>query len=266
MSTYVIGDIHGCYVSLRALLKKIHFNSLHDRLWLTGDLINRGGRSAETLEYLYTIRHCVTMVLGNHDLFLIAAYHKIITLNNNQDLESVLQHKKAKAMISWLEQQPLVYKEHNHILVHAGIPGSWSTAQALNFNQEFQSHIQSHRKIHFLRNMYGNSPQHLESATSHEEHLRCIINHFTRMRFIDSTSKGIELKNSCHPDDAPDTLTPWFRHPSNRTETILFGHWSALAGEYINDQHIALDTGCVWGGKLTAYELHTRRFFHVEKN
>ncbi|MEM8593635.1 MAG: symmetrical bis(5'-nucleosyl)-tetraphosphatase [Pseudomonadota bacterium] len=270
MAVYAIGDLQGCLDALHALLTKINFNSDSDTLWFTGDLINRGGQSLETLTELHAIRDNIVSVLGNHDLHCIAAYYGHKQLTKNSDLNAVLNAPHADELIQWLTTLPLLHHEridsqHDYTLVHAGIAPHWTLSQARAYAAEVETVLRSHQRDDLLANMYGNSPTAWSDDLVGHDRLRCIVNHFTRMRYVTDTG-DLELKSTMHPKDAPTHLTPWFHFPNRpaRNDTILIGHWASLAGDSGLDNVMALDTGYVWGGALTALNLNTHERISIE--
>jgi bis(5'-nucleosyl)-tetraphosphatase (symmetrical) len=258
MRRFAIGDIQGCYQSLQSLLEKIKFNPQQDQLWLVGDLINRGPDSLATLRYLYSIRHAIKIVLGNHDLHFIAAHYGLRKKGKLDTLDELLAAPDCQLFVDWLSQQPLVYHDkQSHIaMVHAGIPPQWSLAQALNFSAEVESALKGNQRQEFLSAMYGNTPAIWSSDLKGTDRLRVITNYFTRMRFC-SAEGELELQTKEDAAGAPEGLAPWFSHTHRKTanEKIIFGHWAALQGKVTLPNLYALDTGCVWGGSLTAMDL-----------
>lgn len=259
MAIYAIGDIQGCYASFRALLKKLNFDPQQDKLWLAGDLVNRGGQSLKTLEYIYSIKDSVITVLGNHDLHLIAAFHGKKKLKPSSDLNEILNSPNASKLINWLEQQPLLHSQYGYTMVHAGIHPKWSLKQAKRYAKEVEKVLASDKKLDFLAHMYGEKPKQWKKHHSGNKRLRCITNIFTRMRFLDSKSGALNFSQKGHPDHTSKKFTPWYNYPRKvkYAEKIIIGHWAALNGESKKKRIIALDTGCVWGGYLTAYNIKT---------
>ncbi len=261
MSTYAIGDLQGCYKQFRQLLDKIKFDPEKDKLWLTGDLVNRGPKSLKTLRYVKDLGDAVITVLGNHDLHLIAAYALPNAYPASDDLQRIIDAPDADELIHWLRQQPLIHYDEKikTALVHAGISPQWSIADALTFAREFESVLKRNDYHIFLPAMYGDLPtkwaDHLEGA----ERLNFVVNAFTRMRFCDKNGQ-LTFTEKNNPSKAPDGLLPWFKVPKrkNRDVRIVFGHWSTLG--YLNEDNLlALDTGCVWGGELTAVKIAKKK-------
>lgn len=271
MATYAIGDIQGCYNPFIALLKKIAFNPDSDTLWLAGDLINRGAGTLQTLRHIVHLDkqyQCVNAVLGNHDLHFLAVAYGHKKPSRSDTLDELLSAPDRAELINWLRKCPLVHSDYalRYTMVHAGIPPQWSIEQSLSRAAEVEAVIQSEQLEAFLANMYGNQPEIWSDELQSFDRLRSITNYFTRMRFCDADGR-LDLKCKTGAGDAPAGLAPWFSH-ANRIaskDKILFGHWAALEGDTGSSENvIALDTGCVWGGKLSALRLEDGAMFQVE--
>lgn len=264
MATYAIGDIQGCLEPLQCLLKKINFNPAKDKLWLAGDVINRGPDSLATLRLLYKLRDSITLVLGNHDLHFIAVYYGLRKAGKNDTLAPLLLAPDRADLIYWLRQQKLVHHDAqlNFTMVHAGIPPQWSLDEALARAREVETVLQSDSPELLLENMYGNSPARWSDELQGAERLRVITNYFTRMRFC-SAQGELELETKESADAAPTGFAPWFSLSGRkmRNHKIIFGHWAALEGQANTKNIYALDTGCVWGGELTALRLEDEVLF-----
>ena len=269
MATYAIGDIQGCLEPLQCLLKKIRFNTAEDKLWLVGDLINRGPESLETLRFLYRIRDSLEIVLGNHDLHFIAVYFGVRKSSSSDTLNELIMAEDAPALVNWLRQQKLMHYDAQlgYALVHAGIPPQWDLSQAIACAREVENALQGDHCTDFLASMYGNHPSGWRDDLRGEERLRLITNYFTRMRFC-SAAGELELKTKESADAAPEGFAPWFTHTTRKTlhQKILFGHWAALEGKANGVNIFALDTGCVWGGTLTAMRLEDGTYFSCDCN
>lgn len=266
MSIYVVGDLQGCLTPLLKLLDRVNFDDKSDKLWLTGDLVNRGPESLETLKFVYKHRHCIKTVLGNHDLHLLAVSEGLKHTSPTDTLKPILKSPKRDELLHWLRHQPLVFysEKKQCTLVHAGIPPIWSIKQALKRASEVEAILRSDDYVDFLCLMYGNKPSRWRSGLSQEERWRIITNYFTRMRFC--TAKGkLDLIVKGSPDDPPEGFLPWFSHKERKTaeDTILFGHWAALQGKTGQTNTIALDTGYVWGQKMTLMRLRDRKRFTI---
>lgn len=260
MATYVVGDIQGCFEPFQCLLDHVRFNPNKDRLWSVGDLVNRGPDNLKTLRWFYAHRDNVTMVLGNHDLHLLAVSAGARKPSRKDNFDAILDAPDRETLIEWLHFQPLAHHESDVTMVHAGIPPLWSIADTLQRASEVENVLQGARCVEFLTEMYGNEPHVWDDELSGLTRLRVITNYLTRMRYC--TRKGKLDLVSKGPQPIPDALqgkkvAPWFSHKNRRTrgEKILFGHWASLEG-FTDDRHtIALDTGCVWGRSLTLYHL-----------
>jgi bis(5'-nucleosyl)-tetraphosphatase (symmetrical) len=261
MATYAIGDIQGHFDALMGLLDTIAFDSAKDTLWCVGDLVNRGPKSLETLRFLKNLGGRVKVVLGNHDLHLLALYYGLRSAYPDDTLTSVLAAHDAAELVEWLCQQPLVYSEGEYTMVHAGLFQGWTLAQALALSAEVSSALQGDQRLAFLSNMYGNSPDVWSDDLSGMVRLRVIKNYCTCMRFC-SADGHLVAGSKTAPIDCPPGAMPWFNVPQRRVTTpIVFGHWSALQGETHTKNVFALDTGVAWGGALTAMRLEDRQRF-----
>lgn len=256
MATYAIGDIQGCLQPLLKLLKQVSFNQKEDTLWIAGDLINRGPESLETLRYLYSIRGSIKVVLGNHDLHLLAIARGHSNLKRSDTLADILTAPDRDALLDWLQAQPLChYDAHfNAIMTHAGVPPCWDLKQTLSYAEEATNLLQSEFANDFFKVMYGNKPNQWHPELSGFDRIRAIINYLTRMRFCDQEGK-LDLKSKEATNKSGNkNFKKWFKFPSKLPSDcqVIFGHWAALEGR-VKKKHIhALDTGCVWGGTLTA--------------
>lgn len=264
MATYAIGDIQGCYEPLQCLLERIAFNPELDKLWLVGDLINRGPDSLATLRFLYSIRSAVEFVLGNHDLHFIAVAYGLRKKSQNDTLDALLNAPDRQLLIDWLIQGKLLHTDERlgFTMVHAGIPPIWNLHQAQSHAREVEAVLQSRYCHDYLASMYGNTPNRWKNKLIGLDRLRLITNYFTRMRFC--TNEGeLELDTKESAAAAPLGFAPWFAHPERKTRDnkIIFGHWAALEGKAAAPNVFALDTGCVWGGSLSALRLEDQQLF-----
>ncbi|MGZ0786423.1 symmetrical bis(5'-nucleosyl)-tetraphosphatase [Pseudomonas saponiphila] len=255
MATYAVGDLQGCLEPLQCLLAQVAFDPTRDRLWLVGDLVNRGPQSLETLRYLYSIRDSLVCVLGNHDLHLLAAWRNIERLKKSDTLREILEAPDREELLQWLRQQKLMHYDEarNVALVHAGIAPQWSLKKALKCAAEVEEALRDDNLFEpFLDGMYGNDPAKWDSDLKGVTRLRVITNYFTRMRFCTSEGK-LDLKSKEGLDTAPAGYAPWFSHKERKTRDlkIIFGHWAALEGHSNQPGIFALDSGCVWGGSMT---------------
>lgn len=259
MATYAVGDLQGCLDPLKSLLDEVKFDTNTDQLWLAGDVVNRGPQSLEALRFVKSMGSNAIMVLGNHDLHLLAyasGYRKPGKLDT---LASILTAPDCDELIEWLHEQPLMHfdAEKNVVMVHAGIPPIWSVKKALKRAREVEKFIRHERKsIKYLKKMYGNEPSKWDKTLEGTDRLRLITNYFTRMRFCSADGR-LELDSKMGPENPPDGYAPWYTFPNPKLgdTKIIFGHWAALMGNTNNKQFIALDTGYVWGGSLTMMRL-----------
>jgi bis(5'-nucleosyl)-tetraphosphatase (symmetrical) len=264
MATYIIGDVQGCFDELQSLLSLIKYREDRDALWFTGDLVNRGSKSLEVLRFVKNLPD-VICVLGNHDLSLLALAFTQQPLHDHT-LEDVLTAPDSEELLQWLLQLPLIYTHPTepYTVVHAGIPPQWSLTEARRYALEVENILKGPASSALLRNMFGSHPLHWDENLEGWDRCRYIINALTRLRFCERDgSLNLSYKGSL--EDAPPTLIPWFNFENRKTrhEKILFGHWAALMGKVSEANIYPLDTGCVWGGTLTALRLEDERLFSV---
>ena len=257
MPVYAIGDLQGCHAEFMALLERIGFDAGRDRLWLTGDLVNRGPDSLAVLREVKSLGNAVTVVLGNHDLHLLAlAFAPQGARKRERELEAVLEAPDAAELLSWLAARPLLHRERGipWTLIHAGLPPEWTLAMAERCAREVERALATDAPG-LLTAMYGDGPDHWSPTLAGAARLRFIVNCLTRLRFVDRKGRLV-LAHKGTIEDAPRGAMPWFRHPgrATRKDAIVFGHWSAL-GYLAEPGLLCLDTGCVWGGALTAQRL-----------
>lgn len=269
MATYIIGDIQGCFSAFLTLLEKINFHPSSDYLWLAGDIVNRGPQSLEMLEWAFTHQQKIQMVLGNHDLHLIARFYGIRSGFKDDTLDNILEHQNASKWIDWLCRQPLaVYADSLKVLmVHAGLEKSWTIETTLKQSQLISAYLASSNiadKIHYLQNMYGNEPHAWQKNLRIDEQLRVTTNFLTRVRYVNSLGH-FDPRFKGEPANAPKDIQPWYQvcHRIPEDVKVVFGHWSALKGHSGSSQFINLDTGCIWGGPLTAYCIESDTFYRV---
>ncbi|WP_151635845.1 symmetrical bis(5'-nucleosyl)-tetraphosphatase [Noviherbaspirillum aerium] len=264
MPTYAIGDLQGCRGKLAELLDKIRLSCPDPRLIFVGDLVNRGPQSLETLREVRALGDTTNVVLGNHDLHLLAVAHGIRRAHPSDTLNDILEAPDRDELLDWLRHRPLAIFENNHLLVHAGVLPQWTAQQTMELAAEVETVLRGPGWVDFLRQMYGNAPDRWDDSLRGADRLRCIVNALTRLRFCSAdgtmdlaTSKGAEI-------ELPGYMR-WFDVPGRRTEdvTVVFGHWSTL-GLTMLPNIISLDTGCLWGGKLSAVCLEDRRIVQVE--
>jgi bis(5'-nucleosyl)-tetraphosphatase (symmetrical) len=266
MSTYVIGDIQGCYQPLMQLLDIIRFDQHKDTLWFTGDLVNRGPQSLEVLRFVRNLGERHQTVLGNHDLHLLAVSCGQRKMHEGDTLQEILDADDCQQLLDWLRHRPLLvqHAEMFYVMTHAGLAPSWSIGKAKNLAQEVEKVLQGNQWQTFFAHMYGNQPDTWNDDLTGFDRLRCIINYFTRMRFCYRNGR-LELSNKGTLKDKGADLVPWFdvKPRENAGEKIIFGHWAALGGEADVQNVFALDTGCVWGNKLSAMRLEDEKRFSV---
>ena len=263
MSHYVVGDIQGCYAEFRQLLDLVAFDPTRDRLWLVGDLVNRGPDSLSVLRAVKALGAAATMVLGNHDLHLLAVAAGHAAAHRSDTLDEVLGAPDRAELLDWLRRRPLVVREGDLLLVHAGVLPSWTPEKAVLLSREAEAMFASERYDDFLRNLYGDVPSRWDDALAGHDRLRVIVNACTRLRYC-AEDDTLSLAEKRGPAHAPPGLLPWFAHAWRRSggATIFCGHWSSL-GLMLAPNVSMLDSGCVWGGTLTAVRLDDRRAFQV---
>ena len=266
MAIYAIGDIQGCFEPLQRLLDKIAFDPAQDQLWLAGDLVNRGPQSLATLRFIKGLGHRATTVLGNHDLHLLAVHYGGHTMRSNDTLAPILGAPDRDELLDWLRFQPLVLLDEgrNWCMSHAGIPPAWSVRKARRLAQEVEAVLQGEECSTFFRQMYGNQPDYWDKSLTGPDRLRAIVNCLTRMRFVNAAGK-LDLTSKEGIETAPEGFFPWFDAGNRRAahNRLLFGHWAALEGKVTVPNIYALDTGCVWGGQLSALRLDDQQWFRV---
>lgn len=264
MATYVIGDVQGCYQSLLALLEKINFDPDRDKLWFAGDLVNRGPDSLNALRLIRQIAKKV--VLGNHDLHLLACYYGTKVEPKAKDtIQEILAAPDCEELMEWLRYQPLMVwnRRKNVVMTHAGLPHIWSTEQAYALSKEVNKALRGALVSEFFDAMYGNVPDTWSDTLQGAERLRTITNYFTRMRFVTETGT-LDFSAKESVDSAPPGFRPWFEYPLTDPEVkVFFGHWAALQGHTGKDRMFATDTGCVWGTELTAVHLKSKQRISV---
>ena len=271
MSTYVIGDLQGCYDEFSRLLEHIDFDQTKDRLWLVGDLVNRGPQSAAVMELVMSLDQAVTTVLGNHDLHLLAlALRPTLKAKRKDTLADILESPARDDICHWLRRQKIFHFDQDFgvAMVHAGVAPEWSLDDCLRLSCEVEACLQDDQGVEpFLEHMYGDRPDRWDPGLSGYDRLRFITNCFTRVRYY-TTGGAIDLHEKGALDEAPGGLLPWFKCSTRQTQhiPIVFGHWSTLRlneNEMSECQVYPLDTGAVWGGELTALRLEDRRFASI---
>jgi len=258
MAVYVIGDLQGCYKALKKLLKSVAFNADKDRLWFAGDLVNRGPDSLKTLRFVKSLGDQAVTVLGNHDLHLLSAYYEGTKLKQGDTLEKVIQAKDSEQLMEWLRYRPLLHHDIdlNFSLVHAGIYPGWSISSAISKAAEVESRLQGGNFNKFFRNMYGDTPSLWSEDLQGMDRLRFITNVFTRMRYL-KADFALDLAAKGSPEKVNNAeVKPWFEFKQSaiKLNRVAFGHWSTLSSQQYGNCY-ALDSGCVWGGRLTALRI-----------
>ena len=269
MSTYLIGDIHGCYDELQSLLAQVAFDPVQDTLWLTGDLVARGPDSLEVLRFVRSLGDAVKLVLGNHDLHLLAVFAGISRNKPKDRITSLLAAEDADELINWLRRQPLlqVDEEKKLVMAHAGITPQWDIETAQSCAREVEAVLSSDTYPLFLDAMYGDMPNNWSPELSGLARLRFSTNALTRMRYCFPNGQ-LDMICKDSPDSATPPLKPWFNIPGpvSRDYTIVFGHWASLEGKGTPEGITGLDTGCCWGGTLTMLRWEDHAWFTQPSN
>ncbi len=263
MPTYAIGDIQGCYTSLQRLIHAVRFNPQHDRLWFTGDLVNRGPDSLRVLRYIRDLGSAATTVLGNHDLFLISVAAGVSMLRRTDTLAQVLESSDCDDLLAWLRQQPLLHREAEWVLVHAGLLPQWTIEDAQQLAKEAEMALRGEEYVGSLRALHADVHVQWDPELTGPVRFASIMKVLTRLRAC-SLSGVMESSFSGPPELTPHGFHPWFSIPSRRSAaaTIVYGHWAAM-GLHIMPNLLSLDSGCVYGRRLTAICLEDRRVFQV---
>ncbi|NOT84997.1 MAG: symmetrical bis(5'-nucleosyl)-tetraphosphatase [Methylococcaceae bacterium] len=255
MSVYAIGDLQGCYEELLRLLDVISFDQTQDQLWFAGDLVNRGPNSLETLRFVKSLGNSAVVVLGNHDLHLLAAFCQEKKSEKKNSLHQVLEAPDCDELMHWLRHRPLFHYQLGFCMVHAGLPPQWDFAKTVKMARKAEAVLRGAGYRDFLKQMYGDKPNRWSAKLKGTGQIRFSINCFTRMRYCDKDG-SLDFDCSGAPGTQPKHLIPWFQMPERKSAAmkIIFGHWSAL-GYYAGDNCYGIDTGCLWGGQLTALKL-----------
>ena len=266
MATYAIGDIQGCYHAFQALLARIGFNPKVDELWLVGDLINRGSGSLEVLRWCYEHQNSLKVVLGNHDLHALVVAAGFVNAHKGDTLDAILQAEDRDILLNWLRHQHLVYQNESYLMVHAGLLPQWTSSQAAAYAAEVETVLRCEDYLNFLAHMYGNQPDSWSDELLGLDRLRVITNAMTRLRVCTEQGK-MEFSFKGELADVPAGFVPWFdvENRASRDKHVIFGHWSALGLQQRQNVY-ALDTGCLWGGQLTAMNLETKAITQVQSH
>ena len=258
MATYAIGDVQGCFDELQRLLADIGFREARDRLWLVGDLVNRGPKSLEVLRFVRALGDQAITVLGNHDLHLLTQFEGFERPRRDDTFQDVLGAPDAAELVDWLRRRPMMHAEGAYAMVHAGLLPQWSIEQSRSLAREVERALAAPDYRDFLANMYGSKPEEWRDGLAGWDRLRVIVNAMTRMRFC--TAQG-RMELSAKGKQPPPGYSPWFDF-RNDAQAVVCGHWSAL-GLKLGEKLAALDSGCVWGGRLTALRLEDRALYQV---
>ena len=270
MAVYAIGDLQGCYDELVDLLNEINFNDNQDRLWFTGDLVNRGPKSLACLRFVKSLGDKAISVLGNHDLHLLAVNNNEKHKRHKDTFDEILLASDCDELLEWLINQPLIHydKDLDIVLVHAGLAPDWNLEQVLVLAELVSGVLRNPEQENFLDQMYGNKPDQWSNELGDYDRLRFVINCLTRLRYCTKDGRLV-LDEKGPPGSQKEKAIPWFTLPTRKTsdKNIIFGHWSTVTLGNIKDfsefNVIPLDTGCLWGGRLTALRLDDMRLFSV---
>jgi bis(5'-nucleosyl)-tetraphosphatase (symmetrical) len=268
MAVYAIGDVQGCYQELLDLLELIQFDKENDRLWLTGDVVNRGPESLKTLRLVIDLN--AIMILGNHEFHLLAIAAGVIKSGKKDTLNAILEADDCDKLINWLHGRPLLHhdKDLGFVMTHAGLPPQWDLNRAETMAGEVESILQSEKASEFLKNLYGDKPDLWDEKLTGWERLRYTVNALTRMRYCNAEGR-LNFSDKGPPGSQSGQYQPWFIHKKRLSSKnkLIFGHWASLyldsPAEYLQFNIFPLDTGCVWGRKLTAMRLGDQKFFDV---
>ncbi len=267
MSIYAIGDVQGCYDELIQLLDRIHFDQHCDKLWFTGDLVNRGPKSLDTLRFIYGLGDSALSVLGNHDLHLLATAYDHERPGKKDTFTDILKAPDRDELLNWLLHLPLIHVDEtlNMVMLHAGIHPDWNLAKAQALANEVENTLRSDDNVGYFKHMYGDKPSEWSDQLTGWARLRYITNTFTRLRYCTKHGRAA-LGQKGAPGTQPKAFKPWFEieHRATKAQRIVFGHWSTLilADNMQYNNVYPIDTGCLWGGKLTALQIDTEPFIY----
>jgi len=263
MTRYAVGDLQGCFTPLRCLLDEVGFEHGRDQLWAVGDLVNRGPQSLECLRFFRELGDSARVVLGNHDLHLLAVACGVRPLKRGDTLQAILDAPDCSDLLAWVAQQPLLYQDPSgdYTMVHAGLAPQWTLPRAAELAAEVGAVLRGPGLRQFLEGMYGDEPDCWSDELEGIARWRVITNYLTRIRFCDARGR-LNLKNKQAPEQAPDGFMPWFDVPGRKSagQPLIFGHWATLLGRAQRKDVFALDTGCVWGNTLTLLNLETLEY------
>ena len=263
MSLYAIGDIQGCHAEFCQLLEMIGFSAESDRLWLVGDLVNRGPGSLAVLREVKALGAAATTVLGNHDFHLLTVAAGHARQHKRDTIGPILAAPDRDELLAWVRAQPLVVVEGDRLLVHAGLLPEWTPDAAVALSGEVQAALRADDHDHFLRTLYGDAPDAWRDDLAGFDRLRVVVNACTRLRFCTAGGR-MEFREKRGPEHAPEGYRPWFAHEARASsgKTVVCGHWSTRE-LVLAPNLMMLDSGCLWGGTLTAVRLEDRRVFQV---
>jgi len=266
MADFIVGDVQGCISSLKKLLTKINFSYDSDRLFFLGDVVNRGENNLETMKFILLHQDNFDMVLGNHDIHLIACHFDSKKIKKSDNFADILDSNLRDKIIEYLLNRSLALQLHGSILIHAGVPPIWSEEDVFYYSDFIKSNMQSSDSEQFIDSIYSNKPNKFIDSLTMIEKATYAINALTRMRFC-SKHGEIEYKTKGNFDCNPSGYKAWFLHKNEELDNIdiFFGHWSTLKN-FNQTKRYHLDTGCVWGNKLTAIRLKDKQFFSVDCN
>lgn len=263
MATFAIGDLQGCYAEFAQLLQLIAFNPTRDRLWLVGDLVNRGPDSLAVLRHVKNLGDAAVCVLGNHDFHLLMLAYGFTKARTSDTLQAILATPDRAVLIDWLRHRPLIVHEDDYLMVHAGLLPQWTAQTAACLAREVETHLRDSEPQAFFAQLYGNEPNAWRDDLAPFDRMRLVVNACARLRFC-TADGGMEFAEKRAAEYAPSGYLPWFSIPERRSAqvTIVCGHWSTL-GLTLRPNLLMLDSGCVWGGTLSAVRLEDRRVFQV---
>lgn len=264
MARYAIGDVQGCYSQLIKLIDKIEFNPSKDVLYFVGDLVNRGPESLNVLKWVYKYQDNIICVLGNHDIYLLGRYANVLKPDSDETIGEILLSREANKLIDYLRRQPLVFHDSNYILSHAGVYPKINFNNLIYLNNIISNYLQSSDYAFFIHRIFGNKPNYWDDEFELILKMKFVINSSTRMRLLKSHDYSLDYKYKGEFVDRPADLIPWFKvdFDPSINKKIIFGHWAAL-GFYQDENVLSLDTGCVWGRKLTAVNLENQEIFQI---
>lgn len=264
MAHYVVGDLQGCLDPLICLLERVEFDPLSDVLWCVGDIVNRGPKSLATLRYVHDLGDAARIVLGNHDLHLLAILFGGHKPHGSDTFDEILAADDAESLGHWMRRQPLYVEtrvgDRRVVMTHAGVPHIWPIDEAAGYAREVETVLRGEGYVDYLTRLYGNEPPVWNAALDGMDRHRVITNYFTRMRFI-AADGTLEFKSKGSLDDIPAGFAPWFSFARDDAAELVFGHWASINGATERDDRVGLDTGCVWGRSMTCYRLEDRALF-----